>query len=200
MIMCIAPTGGGKTNCLMNYLARSSGEFGQIFICSFSTIDEPLYKIIKEKNHEIKLIDNIEDVPDLEEFDNKYKNIPKLFVFDDFLTLTPKQMTKIHKYLTSARKFGITVWLMAQNYTSVNKIITRNIQYYLLFKLNDNVSIDRIIRNHNISDVETSAIKKAYHLCTEKPMNFFMIDLKTSNPIERFRHNFLDFIDLRKPI
>ena len=49
MISCIGGTGSGKTNALMNYLARSSGEFTKIIICSFSITDEPLYRTIKEK-------------------------------------------------------------------------------------------------------------------------------------------------------
>ena len=117
-------------------------------------------------------------------------------MFDDFINLKPKEMTKINKYLTSSRKYGFTCWLMSQNYTSLPKIITRNIQYYIIFKLNDNVSIDRIIRNHNISDVDTSTIKKAFRFATSNPLNCFLIDMKTNNNIERFRSNFLNFLKL----
>ena len=113
-----------KSNALMNSLSRSSGEFTKIIICSFSTTDEPLYGIIKEKNEDVELIDNIDEVPYLDEFDDKYKDNPKLIVFDDFINLKPKEMIKINKYLTSGRKFGFSVWLMAQNYTSIPKIIS----------------------------------------------------------------------------
>jgi geranylgeranyl pyrophosphate synthase len=58
-------------------------------------------------------------------------------------------MKKLNEYLTAGRKFGFTVWCMAQNYTSIPKVITRNLQYIILFKLNDNVSINNIIKNHN---------------------------------------------------
>ena len=85
---------------------------------------------------------------------------------------------------------------MAQNYSSVPKVIVRNIGYIILFKLNDNISLNNIIRNHNISDVAPSIIKSVYNLCTQEPPNFFMIDLKTINKKERFRKNFLQFLDL----
>ena len=42
MILCIGGTGTGKTNSLIDYISRSSGEFYKIIICSFSTLDEPL--------------------------------------------------------------------------------------------------------------------------------------------------------------
>ena len=50
MILCIGGTGTGKTNSLIDYISRSSGEFYKIIICSFSTLDEPLYNFLAEKN------------------------------------------------------------------------------------------------------------------------------------------------------
>ena len=49
MILCIGGTGTGKTNSLIDYLSGSSGEFHKIIICSFSTLDEPLYNFLAEK-------------------------------------------------------------------------------------------------------------------------------------------------------
>jgi hypothetical protein len=37
MILCLGGTGSGKSNALVNYIARSSGEFYKIIVCSFST-------------------------------------------------------------------------------------------------------------------------------------------------------------------
>lgn len=191
MILEIGQTGTGKTNALMNFLQRSSGEFHKIFICSFSTTDEPLYNAIKKLNSSVEFYDNIEEVPDLSEFDNKTKDKPKLIVFDDFINLSPKEFKKINPYLIAGRKHGFTVWLMAQNYTSIPKIITRNIQYFIIFRLNDNVSINRIIHNHNISFIPKDVFKELYLEWTTKPMDFMMIDLKTSDPKWKLRHNFL---------
>ena len=193
MILCLGNTGAGKTNTLLNYLSRASGEFYKIIICSFSTTDEPLYKLIKNNNPDVELIDNIDDVPPLSDFDDKYKDKPKIIVFDDFIILSPKEMVKINEYLISGRKFGFTCWLMAQNYTSVPKIITRNIQYILTFKLNDNVSIDRIIKNHNVNNINKDLFKKYYVDATKEKFNFFMIDLKSTNQNEMLRKNFLHF-------
>lgn len=197
MILCIGGTGAGKSNALLNYIHRSSGEFFKIIICSFSTTDEPLYNMLKEKEPNINLINNIDDVPELKTFDNKYKDKPKLIVFDDFINLSDKDMRKINDYLISGRKFGFTVWLMAQNYVEVNKTIVRNLNYIIMFKLNDNVSIDRIIKNHNISDINPSIIKQAYIKSTNNPLDFFLIDFKTFQPNEKFRHNFLNFLKLK---
>ena len=144
------------------------------------------------------MISDIDEVPDLEEFDDKHKDKPKLIVFDDFLNLQKKDMKKINKYLVSSRKFGFSVWIMSQDYTSVPKLLVRNINYFILFKINDNISLNNIIRNHNIADVDSSIIKSACNVCTQTAPNFFMIDMKTGNLKERFRKNFLNFLDLEK--
>ena len=194
MILALGGTGTGKTNALLNYISRSSQEFSDVIICSFSTTDEPLYNLLEEKG--ATLYNDIDEVPELIEYDDDEKKHPKLIVFDDFINIENKKLKKIYSYLISGRKFGFTCWLMAQNYSSVPKVIVRNIQYIIMFKLNDNISLNNIIRNHNISDVDPSIIKSACNLCTQEPPNFFMIDLKTINKKERFRKNFLEFLDL----
>jgi hypothetical protein len=87
---------------------------------------------------------------------------------------------------------------MAQDYVSVPKILVRNINYFVIFKINDNISLNNIIRNHNIADVDSSIIKSTCNECTQTSPNFFMIDMKTGNLKERFRKNFLNFLDLEK--
>ena len=196
MILALGGTGTGKTNSLLNYISRSSQEFSDVIVCSFSTCDEPLYNLLEEKD--TTLYNDIDEVPELIEYDDDEKKHPKLIVFDDFINIENKKLKKIYSYLISGRKFGFTCWLMAQNYSSVPKVIVRNIQYIIMFKLNDNISLNNIIRNHKISDVDPSIIKSACNLCTQEPPNFFMIDLKTINKKERFRKNFLEFLDLEK--
>ena len=194
MILALGGTGTGKTNALLNYISRSNGEFSDVIICSFNTTDEPLYNLLEENG--ATLYRDIDEVPELIEYDDDEKNHPKLIVFDDFINIENKKLKKIYNYLISGRKFGFTCWLMSQNYSSVPKVIVRNINYFIMFKLNDNISLNNIIRNHNISDVDPSIIKSALNLCTQTPPNFFMIDIKTINKKERFRKNFLEFLDL----
>jgi hypothetical protein len=68
---------------------------------------------------------------------------------------------------------------------------------FLLYKINDNVSIDRIIRNHNIDNVEPTILKKAYQLSTRDPLSFMLIDLKSKDKKDRFRHGFTNFLKLK---
>ena len=85
--------------------------------------------------------DVIKEIPKLEEFDDETKSKHKLIISDDFINLT-KKIQKINPFLISGGKFGFTVWLMADEYTSIPEIITQNIEYFLINRIKDNVSTE----------------------------------------------------------
>lgn len=193
MILAIGGTGSGKTLALMEFIHRKSEAFHEILIFTGSTQEEPLYKALKESLPEVEIYTKIEDLPPLTDFDATDKH-EKLIVFDDFINLPKKDMKKINEYLTAGRKYHFTCFLMAQNYKEVPKTIIRNVNYFILFKLNDNVTIDSIIRNHNVGLIPKDRFKAMYVRATNEPRNFFMIDLKTTEPRLRYRNNFLNFM------
>ena len=88
MILALGGTGTGKTNALLNYIKRSSGEFSDVIVCSFSTTDEPLYNLLEE--HGATLYNDIDEVPDLIEYDDDDKKNPKLIIFHDFINVENK--------------------------------------------------------------------------------------------------------------
>lgn len=193
-ILMIGASGCGKSNSLLNFIERSSGEFHQIIICSFSTTDEPLYNYLQSKIPDVELINDINDVPPVQDFDDSNKNKSKLIVFDDFIGLSTKQMKVLTDYAISSRKFGFTTVFISQNYTSVPKVISRNCNYIFVFKINDKVSIKRIISNHGLSSLYTPEhIERLYHYCISQPLQFLLIDLKTNDESKRFRCGFTQF-------
>ena len=114
-------------------------------------------------------------------------------MFDDVINMNKKDFKKILEYFTGGRKLGFTVVIMAQNYVSIPKTIVRNCQYFFIFKLNDNTTINNIIRNHNIYNVEKETFRKLYDDATSEPLNFFLVDLKTKEKSKHLRKNFIDF-------
>lgn len=193
MILSIGGTGSGKTNSLMTFLSLKNDSFYTIILYTGSTSEEPLYEYLKSKIPDMQIYTNINDVPSLTEFEDS-KDKEKLIIFDDFINLQKKDMTKISEYLTAGRKFGFTVWLQAQNYVSVPKSITRNINYFIIFKLNDNTSLNTIIKNHNVNFLPVDKFKEAYTYATKEKFNFLLIDLKNDDRSKGLRHNFLEFL------
>jgi len=176
MIVVIGGTGSGKSNAIIDMIHRME-KFYEIIIFNPVSTDEPLYQMLKQQMPEVQLIDNIEDLPELKSF-HEDKDLEKLLIVDDFINLPKKDMKKINEYFTGGRKSGFTVVAMCQNYTSVPKIITRNAQYFIIFKLNDNVTINNIIKNHNVNNVPKEDFKGMYLDATSQPLSFFMVDLK----------------------
>lgn len=194
-ILMIGSSGTGKSNSLLNFIEKSSGEFSEIIICSFSTTDEPLYNFLQQKIPEVQLINNIEDVPEVQSYDDNDKKTSKLIVFDDFVNLSKKEMKKLFDYAIASRKFGFTCVFISQSYTSIPKIISRNCNYLFIFRLNDKVSIKRIISNHSLSGlVSPQQIEQYYYYCIKQPLGFLLIDLKTTDDSKRFRCGFTDFL------
>ena len=116
-------------------------------------------------------------------------------MWDDFINLKAKEMKKINEYLTSSRKYGFTNFIMCQNYTSCPKLILRNLQYIIMFRLNDNVSINNIIRNHNIHNIDKEKFKDFYIKATSEPRQFFLLDLRGDKD-KHARSNFTNFFKL----
>jgi hypothetical protein len=195
MICCIGGTGAGKTNSLISFLERKNEAFYDIILFSGSTTEEPLYNLLKQKIPEMRMFNNIEEFPSLSEFDDEDNENEKLVILDDFINLKPKEMKKLNEYLTAGRKKGMTIWCMAQSYIAIPKTITRNLHYIIMFRLNDNVSINTIIKNHNIHNVDKDKFKEAYVKSTSEPRQFFMIDMKGDKE-KHLRSNFTNFLKI----
>jgi hypothetical protein len=196
MIICLGGTGAGKTNALINFLHRKDNSFYKVIIYTGSTTDEPLYNSLVENMPGVELYNNIDELPSLNDFPDSENNQEKLIVFDDFINLNNKQMKKIQEYATAGRKKGFTCFFLAQNYTQIPKNISRNAHYFIIFKLNDNITISNIFKNHIVDNKNQELVKQAYQYATNKKGDFFMIDLKDQTGKNRYRHNFLNLIKI----
>lgn len=195
-IVVLGNTGCGKTNSLIDFLSKKNNVFCDILIFSGSTTEEPLYQFLKEKIPEIKFFNDINEVPELSSFEEDAKN-EKLIVFDDFINLKANEFKKIKEYSTAGRKLGFTCFYLCQNYTSVPKVITRNAHYFIVFKMNDQITINNILRNHNIFNLDKDYFKECYTDATKDKLNFFLLDLK--NGEYSLRHNWTDIYPIEDP-
>jgi hypothetical protein len=186
MIGLIGQSGSGKSTALIDFLYRAP-KFTEIhlFSGSGSATTEPLYVLLKEKIPETKTYDSVEEIPDLESFE---KDNEKLIVFDDFLQLTPKQMKKLSQFATAGRKSGFSCIFMAQNYTSIPKVISRNFHYIWTFKIPDARSVETIHRNH-INGITKEQFKGLHQAITAEPRSFLNLDLRNNTMKKNFLQN-----------
>jgi GTPase SAR1 family protein len=195
MIGVVGPTGSGKTSFLLSFLHRKNDSFTKIIIFTGSTSDEPIYRMLKDKIPEIEIYDKVEELPNLDDMGCDEKNTEKLIVFDDFINLPKKELKQIQKFFNSGRKYGYTVMALMQNITDAPIQLRRNIQIWILFKLNDINTIRNILKTTNNNDTDFKLIKQAYIISTQKKGDFFKINLLSGDD-NRFSHNFLDFFSL----
>jgi len=177
MIGIIGQTGAGKTTAVVEFMHRKNSAFYEIIYFSASTEDEPLIQLLKQSVDGIQVLDNADELPELTEYNDKDKNTEKLLICDDFNNCSKKTMITLQKWVNSARKYGFTILLLAQNHQNIPVQIRRNIMMYWLFRLSDNNTITNIIKTHNVSEIPKEVIKRMYLDATKNRGDFFLIDV-----------------------
>lgn len=187
----IGPSGSGKTNSLLEFLARKNEAFEQVIYFTGSTRDEDLLNILEENMPGIEIIDDVDDLPKLEDYKETDKTKEKLIVFDDLNNLDNRELKEIAKWFNSARKLGFTVVFLAQNFFNVPTQIRRQVNYIFLFRQKDKRDADKILEISNDGSIPIELLRHMYLQATSSLGNFFKIDLTESDPVKRYRRNFI---------
>lgn len=196
MIGLFGSTGCGKSTVLVEFLHRCNNFFYEIVIYSGSSTDEPLYRMLKKNVPDIHMIDDLEQLPELQELNNTVdRTKPKLLILDDMINCTKKEKDKMQRWVNAARKAAFTIIILAQNFTDVPIQIRRNLHYFILFRMRDTQNIKAILKRCNANNNEKEQIERAYYECTSQPKHFFMIDLTPQSPAP-YRHMFTDIINI----
>eukprot|EP01039_Chlorochromonas_danica_P011460 gene11460-12817_t len=194
MIVCIGPTGCGKTNSVVEFLSRKNERFYEIIIYTGSSADEPFYQFLAGSIDGLKLIDNVGELPNIDNYkDSDDKDLEKLIVFDDSVMSDEKVLKQIAKWFMCARKVGFTCMFLAQDFVSTPKFIRRNAQYLQLFRLADMSDVRRILSKYAM-DTDVSALTSMLTYCTREKGNFLTIAV--NEPKEsKYRRNFAEILD-----
>ena len=191
-ILCLGQSGCGKTSFVMEYLSRCGSKFYDIYLFCGAGSDEPIYNFLQHKIPEMKVYEDIEEFPSIEDIENDGHE--KLCIIDDFITLNKKQMKKIERWVIASRKKNFTLILMSQNLSSVPSLIRRNIQYFVIFQMNDLFVIKFFLKNYGFK-LPIQTIINIYEYSIKEFKSFFLIDTIAKNPITRYRKNFLEFLN-----
>jgi hypothetical protein len=92
------------------------------------------------------------------------------------------------------KECGITVIMLVQNFTNgVPKFLRQNIGQFFIFQTYDATNLKNIYEQiAGASTLET--FLEVFEIATKEKHDFLTVDLRASNPAERFRKNFNEFL------
>jgi hypothetical protein len=167
-MLIAAPSGSGKTNCLMNLISVMNKTFHEIHVCVLSA-DEPLY----QKLAKLKGVTFYEggEVP---EMDNDL-SIQKLIIFDD-LILHRNANAKALDYYIRGRKKKYSMCYLSQSYFQTPKMIRINCQYLILGKNLLKKDL-RMILSTIPSELSLDEFQDLYNNLTKAPLSVIVLDI-----------------------
>ena len=190
----IGASGGGKTQLLLNLIAKMQNTFGHIYVCYKAS--EPLYeflaKSIGDKN--ITFFTQLGKFPQVNEMP-KDKQI--LCVFDDVVNYSEKSQEIIKEYYIRGRKHGkgISMCYLSQSFFRIPKIIRLQCNYLILLKLGSKRDLNLILSDYGLG-VDKDELMMIYKNATQIPFDFLKISTDERDDNKRFSHNWTSFFSI----
>jgi hypothetical protein len=188
---CVAPSGSGKTNWLINFIhlccQGGVGTFADITIITRNK-DEPLYNYLTTKSDQIQIKEGLSNLPPLDKFDKKENHL----VCIDDLVLS-KDLTPVENYYIRCRKMNVSVIFISQSYFAIPKMIRNNCSYLILLKLSGDREVNLILKESGLG-LSKEQLLAIYEYSTKEKFSPLIID-KEEDKDKRFRKGFLEILE-----
>jgi hypothetical protein len=192
--MCVvAPSGSGKTNFVLNLItefSRGKGTFADITIVTKNK-DEPLYNYLSDKSENIRILEGLNQTPDLDEYDKDYNH---LVIWDDLVL--SKNLIAVESYYIRARKLNVSLMFLSQSYVDIPKTIRKNSDYLILFDLGGSNREQNYILKEWGSNLTVVELRALYDDATEKHLNPLIIKGGKCDLNKKYRKGFLTYYNL----
>lgn len=198
-LICIASSGGGKSNLFLNIISVFSDTFHKIIIYTQNR-DEQLYNWLSaEMNKDInnKFLDIYEGLDHLNNcnLDEEYdKDKQYLIIFDD--QCNERDQSKICELYIRGRKLGsgCSLCYLTQSYYKCPKLVRDQANYILMRKVQGTRDLNMILKDCSLSATKEQLLNMYEYATYSEDINditnFLMIDKETNDPNLRYRKNF----------
>jgi len=191
--LIVAPSGGGKTNLMLDLLIHENGlRYKNIYLYS-KTLNQPKYEFLAKVLNPLSIgfftSNTITNLIPLE--DVKPESI---IIFDD-LMCDPDQ-SLIKNYFTHGRHKNIDIFYLIQSYAYINKhCIREQANLIVIFRI-DELSLKHIFDDHIIGDMSWGKFKELCHHCWRTHKYGFLSVFKNENMSTgaRYRRGIDDYI------
>ena len=190
-VLIVGKSGSGKTNILMSILTVYSC-YDKIYLVT-PHLDQPKYQTlikfyekIEEKTGEeiLEVFETIEEAPTGEDMDTELQNC---IVFDD--VIMNKDLSEVENWFVKNRHSNTQVYFLTQSYTKKTPIVVRqNANYHIFLKTPSRKNQSLIYQELGYNTTKERFVEM-FNDATDG-YNFFMIDLKTLDPMKQYRKNF----------
>jgi hypothetical protein len=190
-LCCVAPSGSGKSNWVVNLISlfsQGKGTFAQVFIICKDK-EEPLYKYLASKSDQICIREGLHSLPDLDKFD---KDVASLVVIDDMML--DKNQDKVLQYYIRCRKKSVSIAYLAQAYFVIPKVVRNNCNYLVLLKLSGDRELGLILKENSLG-VDKKQMLSMYKYATQEKFSPFIIDIESTEDDLKYRKGFLEFLN-----
>ena len=190
-VLIVGKSGSGKTNILMSILTVYSC-YDKIYLVT-PHLDQPKYQTlikfyekVEEKTGEeiLEVFETIEEAPTAEDMDTELQNC---IVFDD--VIMSKDLSVVENWFVKNRHSNTSVYFLTQSYTKKTPIVIRqNANYHIFLKCPSRKNQSLIYQELGYNTTKERFVEM-FNDATDG-YNFFMIDLKTLDPMKQYRKNF----------
>ena len=182
MLIC-APSGGGKTNLLLNMIYKPLLFFDEIFLyaknlqqCKYQHLLQEFEPLSEEFGYDL-IQASCEGITPLDEMEDDSQ---KLIIFDDYLNTGRQNDEEIRNYFTGSRNKNCSCIYLSQSYYGTDKTIRLNCSHYCIFDFPSRNERNMICRELNINQSD-------YQRCVAQPYDFLYVD-----KIRKFRSKNFD--------
>ncbi len=185
-LCCVAPSGSGKTNWLVNLIEMFSrppkGTFHTIHVVTKNK-DEPLYRFLEKCDDNIQITEGLHTLPQLDKMD---KDLNNLVIVDDMVL--EKNQQRIASYYIRARKLNCSVCYLSQSYFGIPKIIRNNCSYLVILKCSGQRELSTILSESGLG-LDRDGLLALYKEATNEKFSPLIIDYEAEESL-RYRKGF----------
>jgi hypothetical protein len=189
--LCAKTTDEPLYNWFQSHMAQQKreGNINWYRVCD-DLLDLPLLDRPKQPQPLVDDSDS-EDV-EIEEpyYYGKEKQLNHCIVVDDAIFESPKKLARLNDIVIRGRKYGITLFVISQDWTRTSLTIKRNATYFVLKAIAPR-QLKRIAGDVT-SDISSEEFVRRYNAATQESHHFMLVDksLTSAGTLElMFRHN-----------
>jgi hypothetical protein len=194
--IAVGSTGSFKTNSVLQIILAYGDVWDSFTLCARTT-DEPLYRWFTDYMQEqlrlgkiqwSLICDDLSELPPLDApkgaKDAPYsygseKSLNHCVIVDDYIMSSPAKLAVLNDMFTRGRKYGITLFVMSQDWRQTPLYFKRNATYFILKAIPPR-QIKRIAGDVT-SDITPEEFVKRYSAAMKEPHDFFLVDKSQSS-------------------